>query len=114
MVDVDTRTALELESEIGDEHDVIGASSLRDAVDEMQGAEFDLILCDVSPPANLGIKVYAAVRQLVPHVAERIVLLTDGASSEITQSFLASIPNPRFLKPIGVAFVREFLRARCR
>ncbi len=82
------------------EHDLTTLHDARRALALLeQGAEFDLVLCDVMMPGFSGMDFYARVREIAPEQAKRIAFMTGGGFTPRSNEFLASIPNPRVDKP---------------
>ncbi len=73
------------------------------------GADFDLVLCDVVMPDVNGPQLYEAVRQRHPRLVERFVFITGGALQEKSSRFLASIANPVLHKPFELGPLRELV-----
>jgi PAS domain S-box-containing protein len=99
------RTLIRLLSQ---DHDLTTFQDARQAVALLeQGAEFDLVLCDVMMPGFSGMDFYARTLQIAPTLASRIAFMTGGGFTPRSNEFLSSIPNPRVDKP----FEREELLA---
>jgi CheY-like chemotaxis protein len=81
-------------------HDVEPTIQPREAVERIRGgARFDLILCDMMMPDMSGIEVQAAIAEASPEQAERMILLTGGATNARARDFLAGQPNAVVEKP---------------
>jgi CheY-like chemotaxis protein len=97
------------------DHEVVveteGQSALRRLLD---GARFDLILCDLMMPELSGMDLYTRIKEQIPEQAERFVFMTGGAFTPRSRSFLASVPNLRLEKPFDLqhllSLVRDHLR----
>lgn len=80
--------------------DVVATTTGREALRAIQSeGDFDAVLCDVVLPEITGIELYRMLRAELPALAERIVFVNGGASSE-AREFLSAIPNPRIAKPL--------------
>lgn len=67
---------------------------------------FDIVMLDLSMRRVGGIAVYDELAAQVPALAERVMFLTGGATTESDQSFLARSPRPRLDKPFSLAELR--------
>lgn len=95
---------------LSSEHDVVATSVLGEAVDMARlGVDPDVIVADAS-----GVKLYAYLQRLAPHLVERILFLVDDAVDPMTCAFLESIPNARLSKSASAARLREVVRSRLR
>jgi CheY-like chemotaxis protein len=93
------------------EHHVIALRRAREAIEQIAaGAEYDLILCDVSMPDLDGISFHAAVWGIVPNMVGRMVFMTGGAIDARTAAFLDTVPNERLEKPFGAERLRALAR----
>lgn len=96
-----------------DEHDVLVASSGRDAVEKLRaGTELDVMLCDITERDLYGIKFHAAVWQIAPRSIHRIVFLVDEQLGDLTTGFLESVRNQVLHKPLVIPQLRELVRSR--
>lgn len=72
-----------------------------------QGAEYDLILCDLQMPGLTGPRFYAALHERHPQLLARVMFMTGGAFTEEAQRFLEDV-NPTVLpKPFTRRELRE-------
>jgi PAS domain S-box-containing protein len=69
---------------------------------------FDVILCDLMLPQMTGEELFAAVSEVQPQQAERIVFMT-GAFTPGARRFLASVKNHRIEKPFDLQALRRLL-----
>ncbi len=75
-----------------------------------EGANPDVILCDLMMPSMSGAKFYQALRELDPALGRRLVVVTGGAFSEESRAFARSgVPLVR--KPVDVAELRAAVAA---
>jgi signal transduction histidine kinase len=98
------------------EHDVVGLTSGRDAIERVAGGErFDVILCDLMMPEMTGMDVHAELARLAPDQARRMVFITGGAFTGRAHDFLQEVGNPRVEKPFDgaslTALVNGLLRS---
>ncbi|MBI2892566.1 MAG: PAS domain S-box protein [Deltaproteobacteria bacterium] len=104
-----------LERLLGSEHDVVVASSAREALGTITGpVSFDVILCDLMMPEMTGMDLYEELSRSHPGQLERIIFLTGGAFTERAESFLEEVPNTRVQKPFDLASLRALISARLR
>lgn len=97
------------------ELDVVAAHSAADALTQLAaGAQFDVIVSDVSMPQMNGLELYVRVRERHPHLAERFLLLSgDSYGASLLSAAVARRENlatmPKILeKPVPRdALVRE-------
>jgi len=100
-----------LVSLLSPEHQVTGLSSAREAMQRIvEGARYDLILCDLMMPDMTGMDFYGALAQHAPEQITRVVFLTGGAFTEASRSFLESVPNPQISKPFSLPYVLELVQ----
>lgn len=86
--------------------DVVATTSGREALRAIQSeADFDAVLCDVVMPEITGMELYRMLRAELPGLAERMVFVNGGASSE-AREFLSAVPNPRIAKPLDARALR--------
>lgn len=93
------------------DHDVTSCTSASEAIERLRAGErFDAILCDLMMPGLTGMDVHAALKNLAPDQAERMIFMTGGAFTAESSQFLESIPNAHLDKPFNMARVRELSR----
>lgn len=73
----------------------------------VEGAVFELILCDVMMPVMTGIELYEELVESFPAQAERMIFLTGGVVTDDAQEFFDRVAPPSLLKPFGPAEVLE-------
>jgi CheY-like chemotaxis protein len=85
--------------------------SAADALQRIRGGElFDAILCDLLMPEMTGMELRAALDQLAPGQARRMLFMTGGAFTEAAERFISQPGVRHLLKP----FSRETLDAALR
>jgi signal transduction histidine kinase len=92
---------------LGDDHEIVIATSSRDGLARMQEAAPDLILCDLMMPDIDGISLY---RMLDPSTQGKMVFVTAGAFSASGRAFLDGVPNRRLDKPFDPEALRALVR----
>jgi CheY-like chemotaxis protein len=97
--------------EIGQYHDVIGRESFPEALEELKGRHYDLVLCDVMMPGVAGVDIYRALCEIMPQPTDRVVFMTGGAFTHEARQFLAQIPNRCLEKPFSPAELQAILRS---
>jgi signal transduction histidine kinase len=109
IVDDDPMVGRTLRRILETEHDVTLVTEAQAALTLLRGdgARFDAILCDLMMPQMSGMELYAELSRVQVESVARIVFLTGGAFTQTARSFLDSIPNRWFEKPVGVAELRE-------
>ena len=95
----------------GDVEVEIATSGARAAALFEAGAVFDLVLCDLVMPGMGGIELYRTLERSGSPMAARLVLVTGGAFTEATATFLAQARIPRLNKPFDLAQLRALLAA---
>ena len=65
------------------------------------GETFDLVLSDISMAPISGGELYEGIVRAAPHMAERVLIMTGGASCPANETFLARWPHPVLWKPFG-------------
>jgi CheY-like chemotaxis protein len=95
-------------------HEVEGTTSARRALEMLEGGErYDAIICDLMMPQITGMEVYAAVVELDPRLAEKMIFVTGGAFTEAAQHFLDSLPPNRHIeKPFDLKAVRALIEEK--
>lgn len=93
-------------------HSVVVAHSGRDAIERLNGHEFDLILCDLAMPGMTGMEFYEALRSISGTLADRVVFMTGGAFNAESHEFLSRLPNSWLEKPFDICELRELVKDR--
>jgi two-component system cell cycle sensor histidine kinase/response regulator CckA len=70
---------------------------------------FDVILCDLMLPQMTGEELFAAVSEVQPQQAERMVFMTGGAFTPTARRFLSSVKNHSMEKPFDLQALRRLL-----
>jgi PAS domain S-box-containing protein len=97
---------------LGKEHEVVALTEAHRAVELFKGGDrFDIIFCDLMMPDMTGMDLHAAVEQISPAQADRIVFLTGGAFTPRAREFLDSVDNRRMDKPFDVRALKRLVEA---
>jgi PAS domain S-box-containing protein len=111
VVDDEPSVGAALRRALGAEHDVELRTRAADALDAIaRGERFDAILCDLMMPGMSGMELHAALERLAPDQARRVIVLTGGAFTDATRTFLERVTLPRCEKPFDVPTLREVVR----
>ncbi|SES89056.1 ATP-binding protein [Stigmatella erecta] len=113
VVDDELHVGSALRRALGREHEVLVAQGAREALARvLQGACFDVILCDVMMPEMNGMELLSELERTRPSQADTLLFLTGGAFTEASSSFLEQYPERVLRKPIDMDVLREALRVR--
>jgi len=82
----------------------------RDALAQLQGQCYDVILSDLRMPALDGRAFYALLRQHSPALGARVIFLTGVSDEAETQAFLAQCGQPWLRKPYPIAALRSAIQ----
>ncbi len=110
VVDDEPPIANTLRELLAPEHEVVAATTAREAFDAIERSDFDVVFCDLIMPGAGGIDLYERLRSLHPGMERRIVFMTGGAFTERTAEFLASVENRRVEKPFSLGLVEQIVR----
>ena len=110
VVDDEAPIANALRELLAPEHDVVAATSGREALSALGATpDFDVLFCDLLMPGMSGIDLYEAIRAERPGLERRIVFMTGGAFTARAAEFLASVDNRRVEKPFSLALVERIV-----
>ncbi len=76
------------------------------------GADFDLILCDLTMPDLGGIDVFRSASTRRPEFGQRFVFMTGGTFNPRDRDFLEHVPNDRIEKPFDLQTLRALVQHR--
>jgi PAS domain S-box-containing protein len=110
VVDDEPPIANTLRELLAPEHEVIAATTAREAFEAIEGSDFDVVFCDLIMPGAGGIDLYERLRAVHPGLERRLVFMTGGAFTERTAEFLASVENRRVEKPFSLGLVEQIVR----
>jgi DNA-binding NtrC family response regulator len=109
IVDDEPLLVRALTLELAIDHDAVGVSSVKAALDAVAAGEFDVVLCDLMMPGESGMDLHRELLRLRPLLARRMVFMTGGAFTETARTFLESFPNPPLEKPFELDALRAAL-----
>ncbi len=109
VIDDEPTIGRTLQRVLGADHDVVVETSGRLALLRLTTERPDIILCDLMMPDVGGADVYASLHARDPALADRIVWLTGGATSQRTEALLASTANITLSKPFSLDALRRLL-----
>lgn len=96
-------------------YDVKECGSGRELLQQIvSGARFDVILCDISMPEMTGIELFDELRRGFPDLAERVLFLTGGATSESARRFISKHSDRVINKPFNFREVEVAVRGMAR
>ena len=111
IVDDEVAFANSLRRLLSSEHEVSIVPSGRDALARVRGgARFDVILCDLMMPEMTGADLHTALTEVAPDQAQKIIFITGGAFSPLSQKFMENVPNLCFEKPCDIQKLRSAIR----
>jgi DNA-binding NtrC family response regulator len=115
IVDDEPHLLRALEMILSAEHDVTTYMDARLALDAIErGEPFDLILSDVNMPVLSGMDLYERAHRTQPAVAEAIVFMTAGLTTNTLREFVRRMPNLLLQKPPDLTALRMLIRRRMR
>jgi CheY-like chemotaxis protein len=95
------------------EHEVIGTTHPREALERLRGGEnFDIIFCDLLMPQITGMEIHAELSQHRPECLDWLVFMTGGAFTPAATAFLQQVRNDRVEKPFNAAKLKALVNAR--
>jgi CheY-like chemotaxis protein len=95
-------------------HEVITASSGREAIRLLERDRFDAVVCDLQMPDLGGVDVWDWVVANRPELATRVVFISGGVFTERSQRLLETVDRPHVTKPFDLdeiaAIVNDVVR----
>jgi PAS domain S-box-containing protein len=97
------------------EHDITVVEKATLALEMFRGGDrFDVVLCDLMMPQMTGMDLHAALHELDPAQASRVIFVTGGAFTPSARVFIDSVTNHRLEKPIDVQELRAIVNGLVR
>jgi len=72
-----------------------------------EDSDFDVLFCDLMMPGLSGPKFYERLEAEYPELAKRVIFITGGVFSDVTQTFLDNSQARCLYKPFSLDSVRE-------
>jgi CheY-like chemotaxis protein len=112
VIDDEPLTVAMTTAALRDAHDVVGETDPAVGLDRiLADPTFDLIFCDLMMPGLTGMDIYERVRRERPGLEKRLVFLSGGPYTQRARSFLESVPNRRFTKPLSISSLASLIAA---
>ncbi len=112
VIDDEPMLCVTIERTLTRENEVTTTTSAKEAQRLLcEGAQFELILCDLMMPEMSGMDLHAEVAQREPACAAKFVFMTGGAFTEKASRFLAQSSNPTIRKPFKASELRELVQS---
>jgi PAS domain S-box-containing protein len=100
IIDDEPELLRSLDALIGDEHEVVTASSGRQALELLRSDRgFDVILTDLMMADVTGMELFEKVRSDYPGLEHQFVFMTGGAFTRGGNALLSTVPNRCLAKP---------------
>jgi len=113
VVDDEQAVGRTIQRLLGDRYEVTVLTGGRAALELFEtGADFELILCDLSMPDLGGIDVFGSASRQRPELAQCFVFMTGGTFSSRARDFLDQVPNARIEKPFDLQTLRTLVQTR--
>jgi CheY-like chemotaxis protein len=93
-----------------DGHRVIAAASGREALEQLENDEVDLVVSDLRMPDLGGPDLYRLLAERRPHLARRILFITGDTLAHDLGDFFARTGLPNLEKPLEPAELRDRVR----
>ncbi|OLD64928.1 MAG: hypothetical protein AUI47_03735 [Acidobacteria bacterium 13_1_40CM_2_68_5] len=95
-------------------HRVDTASDVPEAIAKIAAGAHDLIIVDLKMPNGTGRDIYAAVLELRPRLARRLIFITGQATGDDMADFLAKTGNELVLKPFNAGEIEDAMARAAR
>jgi CheY-like chemotaxis protein len=113
VIDDEVAVGRTIQRLLGERHEVTVTTTGREALALLAaGADFDVILCDLTMPEMSGSDVYAHAIEARADIGHRFVFMTGGTFNPRAREFLDHVPNERIDKPFDLETVRNLVRTR--
>ncbi len=112
VVDNEPPIAMVIRRVLGPGHDITAREDAAEACRLVrEGAEFDVILCDLLMPGMSGEQFYDVLARLAPHLKKRVVFMSGATTLPDSRAFLGRVGNAVLDKPFTSAALRDAVRA---
>ncbi len=92
------------------EHAVILVESTPVALARLRAGEsFDVIFCDLTMPAMIGLEFYGQIERSLPHLRDRVVMIAGGERGPDIRAFVETRRIPVIEKPLDLDQVRDLV-----
>ncbi len=108
IVDDEVRLARSLAALLSS-HDVAIATSVVDALAQIERAPFECILCDLMMPSLSGMDLHAELQRRALGEERRMIFMTGGAFTARAREFVASVENHVLEKPFSADAVESLV-----
>jgi signal transduction histidine kinase len=110
VVDDEPAVCAALASALAAVHDVVEATSAREALDRIAAnPTYDVLLCDVQMPGMSGIELFRRLRSTWPELRARVIFMTSGGVSPDIEALLAAAKVPVLAKPLAIERLHALL-----
>jgi DNA-binding response OmpR family regulator len=91
-------------------HDPEGTTSAQQALQKIAANDYGLIISDMHLPGMDGLQLYQQLRTLQPGLAQRVIFIASGATSDEVSIFLEQVGCYLVRKPFSVADIEAGMR----
>ena len=99
-----------VEALTGDGHEVDVAHDGHDALQQLEGRAYDLILSDLRMPQMDGVELYRRLERDRPEAARHVMFLSGASEASEYEDFLNWVPVPRLTKPVDLPNLQRLVR----
>jgi CheY-like chemotaxis protein/anti-sigma regulatory factor (Ser/Thr protein kinase) len=108
IIDDEAGICRTIERVLADSYRTVSVNSGREALELLaRDSSFAVIICDLLMPHISGVEVYEYISTHHPRLDERLVFITGGTFTDLTNEFVASSARPILLKPFDLKEFRE-------
>lgn len=83
--------------------------NVKDALNIIEGKEFDFVICDIRMPEMGGDDFYRIVGERKPRLKDRIILMTGDVMGKKTRAFISSTKNLFIEKPFNLNELKKVI-----